>query len=152
MADLRSNRLDPRWIIAAVAVVVLVIASIALLSPGDDGSEVITRTSKQMPSELPLGLVPEGATEVRGQVASRGGEWLSVSVEFLVNQGNRDEIAQAVEQAAERAGWAFYERVYDTTTMILRWNDAEGSALTMTLRTEETTVRAGAVAVRATTT
>jgi hypothetical protein len=152
MAATRSSLgvLTPRvrLIVGAVALLAMLmtIALIARGSPDEDA--ITTRATEGIPAEIPLGIVPNSATDVFGQVASRRGEVLSAAVDFTVMNNNRDALQADIERAAPSEGWNLFERLYDDLQMrLLFFNDANDT-LTVTMTIDGDRILAAAVLVR----
>jgi hypothetical protein len=81
-----------------------------------------------IPDDIPTAAVPDGAS-TSGIVASDGATGSSV-VEFsLSGDVDRDIVSSAVRTALEAEGWTFVERSYDTTTVRMILETADGATV-----------------------
>ncbi|MEY2974126.1 MAG: hypothetical protein RIR49_546 [Actinomycetota bacterium] len=81
-----------------------------------------------IPDDVPTVAVPDGAS-TSGIVASNGTTGSSV-VEFsLSGDVDRELLSTGVRTALEGEGWVFVERSYDTTTMRMIFETADGATI-----------------------
>lgn len=104
-----------------------------------------TRSLTEVPDEIPAGLVPDDARAIDGTVARGGGDW-SAAVVFRSDR-ERFELEQAADSATAAAGFTRRDAVEDSERRVIRYDGADASVLTVTLRREGAEVVVGAVLV-----
>lgn len=104
-----------------------------------------TRSLSEVPDEIPAGLVPDDARAIDGTVARGGGDW-SAAVVFRSDR-ERFELEQAADSATDAAGFTRRDAIEDSERRVIRYDGADGSVLTVTLRREGDEVVVGAVLV-----
>jgi hypothetical protein len=133
--------------VVLLAVVLAVIAGVVMSRDSDDDT-VRTVATEQVPSDIPPGIVPDGAIDIAGQVATRRGRAVSVAVDFTVESTDRDGLQTQIEAASADAGWGIFERVYDDRQMRLLFLNEAGDTLTVTMTIDDGRILAAAVIVR----
>jgi hypothetical protein len=134
---------------AALATVVITLVIVVIVVARNSQDDTIrTVATEQVPADIPIGIVPDGATDIFGQVASRRGQAESVAVDFTVDGTNRDGLQAQMETSAADAGWEIFERVYDDRQMRLLFLNEAGDTLTVTMTINDGQILAAAVIVR----
>jgi hypothetical protein len=98
-----------------------------------DGPEG-TRNFADVPDEFPDGLVPDDARDIEGTAARGGDDWSAVVV--FRTADDRSTLERRIDDATGAAGFIRRNAVQDSERRVIRYDGADGSVLSVTLRSE----------------
>lgn len=132
-----------RWPWVVVGVVVLLAATIAVMvvldggfaglgePEGDPRSAVEgpegLRSFEGLPLEMPLSVVPDGATNIEGTAARVGGDW-TAAADFRV-AGEHEQLARGGDAPLLEDGFVLRQRAFDDSSMLVIYDHDDGREL-----------------------